>query len=611
MAPDDGQAPVLVLGPLLRYIGETEATIWVETDRACQVEVLGHAARTFEVAGHHYALVVVTGLRPGSEHAYQVVLDGTVRWPLPDPAFGPSVLRTLDPGGPLRLAFGSCRVAELPPPRHRQRAGRERDHGSDAAAALAHVLAGQPRERWPHSMLFIGDQVYGDETGPATRQFIADRRDTSQPPGAEVADFEEYCALYREAWSEHAVRWLLSVVPTIMIFDDHDVHDDWNTSGAWRREFRAKPWWRARITGAYMSYWLYQHLGNLSPAELGKDDVWRQVQEAGDATAVLHDLAVRADAQADGIRWSVRRDFGAVRVVVIDSRSRRVVDDDRRRLMVDEAEWQWVTESTSAGLNAAGLDTAGLDTAGRDNGGFDHLVIATSLPLLLPHGIHCLEAWNEAVCAGAWGNRLRPAAERLRQAVDLEHWAAFGASFRAFEKLLSDLAGGPGTAAGGDAPASPRPASITVISGDIHHNYLAAVDLPAGPSSAAGAEPGNSAGPTTAITPRTAVYQAVCSPIHNLLPEKLRFGHRLVTSGFGTLITTAAARLARVPAPRVRWRVTDGPWFSNMLAELCYDGRQARIRFDRTVPDGSGIAGPPGLPGLEPTCEVELTSGPH
>ena len=68
-APDDGQAPVLVLGPVLRYIGETEATLWVETDRPCQAEVLGHAGRTFEVAGHHYALVVVTGLRPGTEHA--------------------------------------------------------------------------------------------------------------------------------------------------------------------------------------------------------------------------------------------------------------------------------------------------------------------------------------------------------------------------------------------------------------------------------------------------------------------------------------------------------------------------------------------------------------
>src|SRR6266851_8595130 len=89
-------APRRVLGPLLRYVGETAVTIWVETDRACQVEILGHQMRTFEVAGHHYGLVVVGGLRPGAEREYQVALDGTVRWPEPDSPFPPSVLRTLD-----------------------------------------------------------------------------------------------------------------------------------------------------------------------------------------------------------------------------------------------------------------------------------------------------------------------------------------------------------------------------------------------------------------------------------------------------------------------------------------------------------------------------------
>ncbi len=553
MTPDDG-GPVLVLGPLLRYIGETEATIWVETDRSCQVEVLGHAAPTFEVAGHHYGLVVVTGLRPGTEYAYQVVLGETVRWPEPGSGFGPSVLRTLDPGGPQRLVFGSCRAAELPPPRRRRRARRGREHGPDAMAALAHRLARQPSGSWPGSMLLIGDQVYADEAGPATRRFIAGRRDPREPPGYEAADFEEYCALYREAWSDPAVRWLLSVVPTVMIFDDHDVHDDWNTSGTWRREFRARPWWQTRVAGAYMGYWIYQHLGNLSPADLGKDDLWRQVQESADAAPVLRDMALRADAQDGGIRWSIRRDFGNVRVVVIDSRSRRVVDDDTRRLMVDEAEWEWVTASSA--------------------GDFDHLVLATSLPLLLPHGIHSLEAWNEAVCAGAWGNRFRAAGERLRQIVDLEHWPAFGASFTAFEKLLGELA---------DGSAASPPASVTVISGDIHHNYLAAVDLPGAASSG------------------TVVHQAVCSPIHNLVPERMRLGHWLVTSRFGDLLTTAAARLAGAPAPQVRWRVTDGPWFSNMLAELTYDGRQARLRFDRTVPGASST------PDLEQVCQLELT----
>src|ERR671923_1740892 len=135
-SPDPGDgAPLLVLGPLLRYVSETEATIWVETDQACQVEILGHQARTFEVAGHHYGLVVIDGLRPGSEREYQVALDGTVCWPEPGSPYPPSVLRTLDPGRPLRLVFGSCRIAEPPaPPRAQGRARHEQEHGMDALA---------------------------------------------------------------------------------------------------------------------------------------------------------------------------------------------------------------------------------------------------------------------------------------------------------------------------------------------------------------------------------------------------------------------------------------------------------------------------------------------
>ena len=540
-----------MLGPLLRYVGETAATIWVETDRACQVEVLGRRERTFHVAGHHYALVVVDGLAPGTEYEYQVALDGAVRWPAPGSGFPPSVLRTHQPDQPQRLLFGSCRIAELPAPRGR---AQRQEHGPDAMAACARELARLPRERWPGVLLLIGDQVYADETGSATRRFIEARRDPSVPPGYEAADFTEYCALYREAWSEPAVRWLLSVLPTIMIFDDHDVHDDWNSSAAWRREYEAKPWWRSRITGAYMSYWLYQHLGNLSPGELGKDEVWRQVQDAGDGADVLAELASTADRGAGGVRWSVRRDFGTVRVVVIDSRSRRVIGDDRGRRMVDEAEWEWVTESVS--------------------GDRDHLVLATSLPLLLPHGIHDLEAWNEAVCAGAWGRRAARAGERLRQAVDLEHWAAFGKSFADFERLLTGLA----TGAYGRAPAS-----VTVIGGDVHHSYLAPVDFPAGTS------------------PRSAVYQAVCSPMHNVLPRSLRRAHRLATSRAGELAAGVLARLAGVRKPRIRWRITHGPWFANMLCALEFNGRAGRIRFDRAVPDASGE------PILQPVLETVLS----
>jgi hypothetical protein len=266
-----------------------------------------------------------------------------------------------------------------------------------------------------------------------------------------------------------------------------------------------------------MSYWVYQHLGNLSPAELGQDELWAQVRAAGDAAALLADRADQADqGQADqggeggeGLQWSFRRSFGRVRVVVIDSRS-RVLDDGERR-MVDAAEWKWVTESV--------------------RGDWDHVVLATSLPLLLAGGIHALEAWNEAVCGGAWGKRFARAGERVRRAADLEHWAAFGQSFTEFEQLLTGLATG---------AYGPAPASVTVIS--------------------------------------------------------------VITSHAGELACRLIARLAGAGKPGVRWRVTDGPWFHNMLAVLDLDGRAARIRFARPAPAGARTTR------LQPVCDTKLSA---
>ncbi len=80
--PGGEQKPDLVLGPLLRYVSETEATIWVETDAPCEVEILGRREPTFTVEERHYALVRIEDLEPGSFNEYEVHLDGERRWPI-------------------------------------------------------------------------------------------------------------------------------------------------------------------------------------------------------------------------------------------------------------------------------------------------------------------------------------------------------------------------------------------------------------------------------------------------------------------------------------------------------------------------------------------------
>src|SRR3981081_4189444 len=101
----------LILGPLLRYAGTRAPTVWGETAAPCEAEVLGRRANTFHVSGHHYGLVVLEGLDPGGSAAYEVALDGVRRRPSPESSMTASRVRTLDPEGALRVAFGSCRVA--------------------------------------------------------------------------------------------------------------------------------------------------------------------------------------------------------------------------------------------------------------------------------------------------------------------------------------------------------------------------------------------------------------------------------------------------------------------------------------------------------------------
>src|SRR3712207_741420 len=379
-------APSLILGPLLRHVGSSDATVWVEADAPCEVEVLAggspHSSRTFGVEGHHYALVVITDLEPGSSYEYSVSLDGERAWPEAGGEFPAPVIRTIVPDDKLTLTFGSCRVSVPHEPPYTNRRGRfARGVGGgyerDTLYALALRMRRQPHEDWPDALLLLGDQVYADEVSEGTLEFIRSRRDTSKPPGEEVADFEEYTRLYWDSWKDPAIRWLLSTVPSAMIFDDHDVHDDWNTSEPWVRQMRAKSWWDERIVGAFMSYWVYQRRGNLAPEELEEDELFGRVQEAEDATRVLREFAYKADRETAGTRWSFHRDFGRVRLIMMDSRAGRVLEEEHRS-MLDDEEWAWIEDKAS--------------------GEFDHLLLGTSLPVFLMSAMHHLEAWNEAVC---------------------------------------------------------------------------------------------------------------------------------------------------------------------------------------------------------------------
>ncbi|MFB9234284.1 alkaline phosphatase D family protein [Plantactinospora siamensis] len=552
--------PELLVGPLLRRVVDTRATIWVETSAPALVRVgtpdgAAGQAETFTVQGHHYAIVIVDGLEPDSSTPYQVFLDDERVWPEPGSGQPPSMLRTRaadDAAQPVRLVFGSCRettqhatTRRLPP---------------DALDAYARRLmaGGEP----PDLLVLLGDQVYADVTSPRIRRLLRRRR--RRPRGApddQVVTYDEYTKLYLESWRDPEIRWLFSTVPSVMIFDDHEIIDDWNTSASWRADMRDQPWWAERIASGLASYWVYQHLGNLHPDEIATDPVYAAVRAAGDGSTVLRELAAQIDAEADEppserprrYQFSYTLDIGRTRLIMLDNRCSRVLNPGQRA-MLPAAEWAWFLD--------------------RAHGSYDHLVVGASLPWLMPPGIHHIEAWNERL---AESPRPRVAAwsERVRRSLDLEHWAAFRRSFEAMAELFARLGAGepatrgrPGTPGDrvGAGPAYPPPATISVLSGDVHHSYVARARFP--------------------VDIDTPVHQLTCSPIHNQVPAPMRPLMRLGWWRGPARAVRALASAAGVPHPPVRWRRTAGPYFGNAVTTLRYAGDTADVSIEGTTKEG-------------------------
>jgi hypothetical protein len=185
------------------------------------------------------------------------------------------------------------------------------------------------------------------------------------------------------------------------------------------------------------------------------------------------------------------------------------------------------------------------------------MLVGSSLPWLLAPAIHDVQSANEAACAR--GSAL---AERIRQAVDLEHWAAFRNSFDRLAALLRRIAVSPHA-----------PATISVLSGDVHHSYVARADVDGSP-----------------------VYQLVCSPVHHSVPWAATALMRAAWFGPLAALVRRVVRRYGVPDPTLSWRLLSGPTFGNAAATLVFSDRKAELVIEKS--DRSGQ--------LEPVCRVEL-----
>ena len=317
--------------------------MWVETSEPCEVtiEVGGTRSRagTFTVHGHHYAIVDVEG-----GGTYEVRLGEETVWPLPDQA--PSRIR---PARPRRTPAGDVRL--LPD----QRAARH-EHtiptGWTCCGRTAHLMdatrGGVARHGAP-----ARDQVYADEPSAEMLEFIEPQGSTSRRSRSPTSRSTPSSTAWRGPTRRSG--GCSPPCPAAMIFDDHDLRDDCNTSASWREQMARRVVARRVISGLG-AYWVYQHLGNLSPRERSSDELlgscarWRAT---GPRPSTRSPSTPTHDPR--GNRWSYSRDLGGTRLLMLDSRSARQLTPGDRR-MLDPVEWEWLDRGAQQGGRGAFCD---------------------------------------------------------------------------------------------------------------------------------------------------------------------------------------------------------------------------------------------------------------
>ncbi len=115
------------------------------------------------------------------------------------------------------------------------------------------------------------------------------------------------------------VRRVLAHLPTYMIFDDHDITDDWNLSAAWEVAAYGHPFSRRIIGNALIGYLLCQGLGN-DPEPLRRRLAEPLERWLNSRTAEHHEALIEALFRFEGWGYLIPSEPG---VLVLDTRTRR------------------------------------------------------------------------------------------------------------------------------------------------------------------------------------------------------------------------------------------------------------------------------------------------
>ncbi|MCA9669376.1 MAG: alkaline phosphatase family protein [Myxococcales bacterium] len=306
-------AKVLV-GPVVGKVTDSEAHILVEVDALAKVTCklvsdTGETSLTYDMAPPGPRTFHFTGLEP--EQRYEIVFEG-----VDDAPAGRFRTFAKHPRR-LTLAVVSCNFTV-------------RRGDTDLWADLYHRFV-EPEKI--DMVLHVGDQIYGDQAF----SWCVDKAGGAFPLVQPIEEQcrERYRELYRLAWRHPATRDVLACVPNLMIWDDHEIRDDWGSNPADSDPGTVEHYVGGLARGVYREY-------------------QRQLWDT-----------LATDDPASGFEDHIHV-FGDVGVLFVDQRGGRSFETDLARPYLGSKQWARIAEALGPG------------------GAFDAvraLVVVTSVPL--------------------------------------------------------------------------------------------------------------------------------------------------------------------------------------------------------------------------------------
>ncbi len=150
---------------------------------------------------------------------------------------------------------------------------------ADYPFVMRKTLIGEHYPESPFSLAIMGgDQVYADQIwdnslAPSVKGWsISDKKDRLEwiPPNKTKSEVEKfYENLYIEKWNQKEMAQILATIPTIMMWDDHDIFDGW---GSYDKDIQNCDMYKTIFAAAKKYFELFQIRTEKNSTLLNKSD---------------------------------------------------------------------------------------------------------------------------------------------------------------------------------------------------------------------------------------------------------------------------------------------------------------------------------------------------